>query len=240
MILVDNRVGSKELERYIQPQTHLTILEYADFAFSGNGPDGTVVIGIERKTIGDLVNSIMTGRLSGHQLIGLLDSYDYIYVLVEGIWRSNPKNGILEQARRNKWYPITIARNQWMGRDVKNYLNSISIMCGVFIWCTTNRSGSGQWISDTYHWWQKPWDQHKAHKQFHQVEPPRRAFLFKPSLLHRMIKEIPGVGWDKGKLVADEYHTMEDLLKAEVKDLMKIPGIGKKIAENIIGGLRGA
>ena len=61
-------------------------MDYGDAMVTGNGPCGQVDIGIERKRIGDLVNSITTGRLSGHQLPGLLAQYYKVYIIVEGMY----------------------------------------------------------------------------------------------------------------------------------------------------------
>ena len=45
-------------------------------------PDESLVIKLP-----DLVSSLRTGRLSGHQLPGLVSSFDFSYLLVEGTWR---------------------------------------------------------------------------------------------------------------------------------------------------------
>lgn len=235
---IDNRVGAKELSPYVNVKHELARLKYGDISFMGNGPDGLVIVGIERKRVGDLLSSIATGRLSGHQLIGMLQSFHYSYLLIEGLWQSNPKQGILEVYRAGKWKALEVSRRHWMAREVNNYLNTLAVKCNIKVWRTANKSQSGRWIGDLYAWWQKPWDKHRAHTQFH-VEPIKGAYLKTPNIVHRMVKEVKGVGWDKGEVIAKRFKTVFDLVMASKEELMSIPGIGNKLADNIIKELRG-
>ena len=84
MILIDSRTGSGELAPYISSPKLVCHLDFADFSFSGNGPEGGVGIGVERKGVMDLLQSMTSGRLVGHQLIGLQKEYDWTYLLVVG------------------------------------------------------------------------------------------------------------------------------------------------------------
>ena len=82
MILVDDRIGAVEIAPLLGSPNVTCRLEFADFAWSGNGPDGQVDIGVERKSLLDLLASMTTGRLSGHQMVGLTAQYDWVYLLV--------------------------------------------------------------------------------------------------------------------------------------------------------------
>src|SRR5579863_3250555 len=78
-------------------------LDAGDLAFCGRGVGGTSVnIGIEFKRLDssstDLAQSLRSGRLSGEQLPKLLGergAYDMAWLLVEGIWRTDPKSGLV-------------------------------------------------------------------------------------------------------------------------------------------------
>ena len=110
MILVDPRAGSRELipllEAYGSPrripvQLAAEEMPAGDFLFEGNGPYGRVRVGVERKTIPDLINSRDQGRLMGTgkspgQVHKMMEQFDYSWLLVEGIWRGNPETGLLE------------------------------------------------------------------------------------------------------------------------------------------------
>lgn len=233
MILIDDRTGSKELAPYITSPHKIQRLDFADFSFIGNGPENIPIsIGIERKTINDLISSMESGRLSGHQLLGLLSSYSYIYILIEGIWRGS-NSGILEVMRGKRWFPVSYGKRMFMARDINTYLNSISILCDLKIWRTENKEQTGQWVSNIYGWWQKKWTDHKSMKQFNAPPLPKRAYFFKPGLLQRMIKEISGLGWDKSELLIKQFESLTEVLCATEKDLTAIPGIGKVLAKKI-------
>ncbi len=241
-IYIDSRVGSKELEKYIPVRSVVTTLQYGDIAFLGNGPNGACrSIGIERKTINDLVSSMTSARLSGHQLIGMLQAYDYVYLLIEGIWRANPSDGLLEimKSVRGKrgFRPVELGKRRFTAREVWNYVNTLAVQGGMFVWHAENIGQSGRWIAALYGWWNKDWESHKSIHRGHTQSPPH-AMLIKPTLTHRMVKEIPGIGWDKGKAVATSFPTMEKLLAADEKDLARVPGIGKKLAKEIWRSLR--
>lgn len=247
-IYIDDRTGSKELDPLIPTGIphKLTRLDYADMSFLGKGADGLPLsIGVERKTIGDLVSSINDGRLSGHQLHGLLSSYNVIYILVEGLWRPCPVTGVLEHFRRGKWQPLSYRGSKTvMARYVNNYLNTLVVMCGVHVWQTGTIKQSAQWLVDTYSWWGKDWDKHKAHKQYQTATMAcgKRAIdnrrggaveFSKPGLVQRVAKEFKGVGFDRSQAVADHFGSVFEFVLADKKDLMKVEGIGKGLAGSI-------
>ena len=90
MILLDDRTGSGELLPLFRPYdapVELARLDFGDACWLGNGATGPELVGVERKTIHDLVSSMRSKRLSGYQLPGLLRTYDWVYLLVEGVWR---------------------------------------------------------------------------------------------------------------------------------------------------------
>ena len=239
MIWIDNRKGSKELLSKIPlPATkkQLKRMEFGDVAFTGNGPNGPCLVGIERKTVGDLLKSIDSGRLSGHQLPGLLNSFDKVYILVEGIWRTDPKTGIMETYKYRGWKPVQFGQRKFMGKEVHNYLTTLSVMCGVVAHRTESIIQSGMWISDLFGWWDKPWEKHKGLKQF-TFELPPVAYIKKPTLAHRIIKELEGVGWERGKLISQQYPTIHSMMAASREDFASIKGVGKKLADTIYNQL---
>src|ERR1700685_3075549 len=108
MIYIDDRVGSIELLPTFQshrnrPQCSSSRLIAGDMCFSGQGAMGNCMIGVERKRLKDMLNSIRSGRFSGEQLPKLIEHYEYSYLIVEGIWRCNWDNGLLEDMWGNGW-----------------------------------------------------------------------------------------------------------------------------------------
>ena len=243
MILIDDREmvhkqESKKIANYIQSPYKIQRLEYGDMCIIGNGPEGKVSIGIERKRFRDLMDSISSGRLSGHQLIGLQNSYDYVYLLVEGIFKIG-KDGYLRRPKGKSWVVVQLGNRPLTCNYLYNYLNTLSIFAHVITVFQPNIRISGLWLDSLYAWWTKPWKDHKSHMQFYHEQPPSKAFFRPPKLLVRMVKEIDGVGWDRAKAIGRKYSTIMSLMCAEPKELMEIKGIGKKLASTILTSLRG-
>lgn len=110
MILIDSSAGSRDLVSY-PPLSNPKLAclanlsssststagskSSADVSFVGNGPDGKEVIGIEFKSLFDLLSSIESGRLQDTQLPELRQEYDRPYLLYYGEYRCN-QNGDLE------------------------------------------------------------------------------------------------------------------------------------------------
>lgn len=262
-VFVDDRIGAKELVPYIHSHCAITRLEYADISFRGNGPHGPVSIGIERKRFRDLMDSISSGRLSGHQLIGLMNSYDYVYLLVEGLFKIG-KDGYLRRPKGRSWVVVQLGNRSLTSKYMYNYLNELAIVTHIASVFTASPRLSALWIDGVYSWWTKQWDEHQALMQFFVDKPPPRAFFSTPKLLVRMVKEIEGVGWKKAKALGRKYATIKSLLNFDlieeylishginptllkearcyatsngIQKLIEVPGIGKKLANDILKSL---
>jgi len=238
MILIDARTGSRELAPHITSPKTICHLDYADFAFSGNGPEGQVGVGVERKTLMDLLQSMTSGRLSGHQVIGLREQYDEVYLLVEGVWRPHAVTGVLMRiGGKGKWIAAAQGSRRFMVRDVWNFCHSLTNICGVHVVCTSNMTESGRWLDATFAWWNKRWTDHKSHAQW--VRPREHATFRKPGLTTRFFAQLDGIGWDKAKKLGEFYPDMEAVIHADEKELQTVDGIGPKLAKSIIKQIRG-
>ena len=237
MIYVDDRAGSKELlPLFPKGSAALTRMDYADFMFTGHYDDGDIVVGIERKTIGDFVNSMCSGRFSGRQLIGMLNSYHYLYLIIEGVFRANPQSGVLEVYRRGGWYEHTAGRRRFMARDIWAFMNTIQVVCGLHCYHTNSRSDTAYYIRALYHWWTKEYEEHKGHLQPH---TGMTVELSKQTLVRRVAAQLDGIGWGKAKALDLEYTSVVELVDATSKELMGVEGVGKKLAGSIVKQLRG-
>ena len=230
MIMIDDRTGSAELAPLLSSPTVVCRLDFADFAWSGNGPEGPVDVGVERKSLMDLLQSMTTGRLSGHQLIGLTQHYDWIYLVIEGIWRPDRHSGILQRINRGgKWGPAAQGSRRFMARDIYNFVNTLAVMCGIITVYTSNQWETGKWLDSIHGWWGKEWGKHKSHLQFQ--KPTVHAHLSKPGLTTRFFSQLDGIGWDKARKLGAAFPTMADVFEAE--DWEKVDGIGPKLAASM-------
>lgn len=237
MILVDNRSGSKELfPLFPRGRARLTRLEYGDFAFSGNGPEETPwLVGVERKTISDLVQCIGSGRMSGNQLEGLVNGYNIVYVVVEGLFKA-ADDGRLMTWGFGKWKKFDHGR-PFMLRDIFLFLHTLENVVGLKTWKTRTKEETVEWILSLHQWWTvKEWDEHHAHQQPHTNLSPD---LTPHSFERRVAACLKGVGWVRAKAIADTGASVMDWCDWWMKEWQEVEGIGPVLAESIIAELRG-
>lgn len=238
MIYIDNRVGSKELHHLFPKGTaKLTYLEYADFMFMGHSDGEDILIGVERKRIGDFISSMCTGRLSGKQLIGMVNSYHYLYLVIEGIFRANPQNGLLEVYRRSGWQEYRAGQRRFMARDIWTFMNTLQVVCGLHCYHCPRETDTVQYIMALHHWWHKEYEEHKGHLQPH--TGGMKVELHKPTLVRRVVSQLDGVGWGKSKVISQHFKSVSELTAAAPEELMKLDGIGKVLTASIIKQLHG-
>lgn len=243
-IYVDTRVGSKEIIPYFRPYGDIdvepTTLEAADFCFCGYGPDGDVLVGIERKRLSDLIQSMRDRRLSGAQLPKLFDNYQYVYLIVEGMWRAG-KSGILEHFHGKGWevYGGSGGRKPIMYAEVDNYLNSLSLRTGIHVKRSGTEGETAAQIVNLYKHFQKEWDKHTAHNQVYAPVPEpkkvgwlREQWTADQELVRAFAAQIPGID-RKCDAVARRFKTVGEMVMARQAHWMEVDGIGKVLAERI-------
>lgn len=261
MIYVANDIGSKELIDYFSPydvEVQRTELDYADFVFYGNGIDGPCSVGIERKTIGfyttedgsarygtDLISSIRSGRLSGHQLPGLFGhgdepGFDYVIFLLEGVWRPGPGGEVMVPYRRGEWMPIKLSGGRpVLYRELMGYLNTLDLVCGGHVVRTSNPAETAAWLVGLYKWFQKPFEEHQSHQQIYtnEVGPRyrgRRGSFSTPAVgpVEMVAAQLPGVN-KKAYAFGDRFESVREMVNAEEGVFADVEGIGKKGAKTI-------
>lgn len=236
MIILDNRVGSKELLKYFPSNmAQLDHLDFADAMFFGNGLDGTVSIGIERKVMSDLIGSMTSGRLCGYQLPGLISTYNFVWIVVEGIYRTSPTDGLIQMYTRKGWQDYKFDHRFHKTSHIIKYLLTLTVMGNVRLWFTTTPKETVHFIISLFSWWNDK--EYEEHTSLMQEFEPEINFL-KPSLLKRFAKELDGIGKKKAKLVDKKFGTPLEMCLADEKAWREIPGIGKKLASNIVKSLQ--
>lgn len=239
LLLVDDRIGSKDLLQPLERQgvpCDLARLDFADAALIGRGPeDAQVYIGVELKRLPDLVASMMTGRFVGHQLPGLMATYDRTWLVVEGVYRAGD-GGILEQWRPNGWQALSTGPKRFMASDLESWLLTQVIRGGVNLWRSASSRDTVRFLSCLYRWWtSKSFAEHRAHQTIYRP-PPDRAMFTEPSIFVKMAASIPGVGWDRAlTLEAATNGSFTRLGNLSATELQNLNGIGPKTAQSIRG-----
>jgi len=232
MITLDERTGSVNLLPFFPSGVaRLGRLGFGDANFVGKGKDDMpVMVGVERKTISDLIGSLESGRFSGHQLPGLLASYNVIYLIVEGMSRVSRDQ--VEVRQGGIWRSLGISE-----LALDNFLNTLEVMAGVIVRQTTTPQRTAYLIYHLYQWWAKGWDKHKSHLMFYSPRPVMS--VTKPGLVRSVAKELPGIGWARSGPVAEHFATVRSLVLADPQEWEQIGGIGKGLAKRVVGAING-
>jgi len=235
MILLDSRVGSKELlSKLPKGLAELAKLEYGDAAFIGRGPEETpIAVGVERKDIGDLIQSMTSGRLSNHQLPGMLASYDVCYLVVEGIWKAGP-DGYVELYR---WSANGFVTYPIRASAIYNYMTTLESLGGLRIRQARIIQDTADIIRNLHTWWTgKSWEEHTSHIDVPKTFDPgeRHTDLGKPSLLCRVAAQLPGIGPTRARAVSRHFSSILGMCLANQQEWGSIEGVGKTTADRVV------
>lgn len=215
-------------------------LEFADFFWYGRFDDDhpMISIGVERKALTDLLSCMVDGRLTAHQIPGLKAAFDVRTILIEGVWRANPKTGLVQRlggkgnggesaGHRMKWSTkgedrgpagwtdLCLNGKTFNAAGLENYIRSLRIKSGIPLAFTRSRQDTVAWLAEEWRWWQKGWDKH------HSV-----GVLEKP-LAKGMGSGQQGAGWVvEGREVESQHVPLVARVAAQLPGI----GIGKALA----------
>lgn len=243
-VLVDDRTGSKDLWPRLQAKrisSKLARLEFGDVQIVGRGPDERpVLVGLEIKAPGDLLQSLGDGRLAGHQLPGLVTVYEIVYLVVEGLPVLKP-GGKLGWAGKRKSY------GDWKYRSVIGQLTTFEHKLGVRYVFTQGRQGTADWIESQYGWWVgESWEKHRSHLTRHRIDPdspePWELFAMNPALERKRdvaMALADGMGYTRAMAAAKHFRSVEEMVCGSTEaDWEKVPGVGKKLAARVMAEKR--
>lgn len=240
---IDRRVGSKDLLKPILAtglDAEITELTFADVAFAGQGTNGVSVdVGIELKNLNDLVGSLRSGRLAGHQLPGLRAAYEFSWLVVEGLWRTNDAGVVVTyQGKSRGWVPL---HGKMRASELEKQVLTLELCGGLHVRYTNSRADTVRFVHNLYRWFtDQRMDQHTSHLAVHQ-----QPTLVPISATRQALCQWPGLGIKSSKAVAD--HFGNSLRLAASAPLSEWAGIavvdeatgksrrlGEKVAERIV------
>ena len=222
-------------------------LKCGDINHQGYWVNGELVwIWGERKHLGDLVTCALdSGRLLRQVQEAHQAGFKFLYLIIEAVYRESPTTGLLETRRGKLWKEYHINPTNSKSATVpynriRGYLNQLRYYLGVHVYHTASVRETALTIMSIYGMFQIPPEEHNTLKQFTSSPEPVGSFLHKPSLLRRLAKELPGIGWDRSKDLEDELKTARELCRVIADDtdadrvrLLGIDGIGKKTVDSI-------
>lgn len=248
MLLVDYRAGSKELVKplekagvpiYREEDGALPTLPFGDVAFTGRGVKNVPLdIGIEFKTLADIVQCCRDGRFSGHQLPGMRKTYDYSWLLIEGTWRHDEASGLITtyQGPRRGWAAIP---GRMRAAEFEKHLLTFELCGGVHVRYTNSRADSVRALVELYRWWtDRSLDSHTSHLAIHTPVSLRTI-----SKEQQAIMAWPGVGPKLGRVAEKAFGSVERAASANAKQWAELETDGRRFglpsAEKLVRFLRG-
>ena len=242
MILVDRRIGSKDLLAPLIKlglDAELTELSFGDVAFEGKGSNHTsLAIGIELKTIPDLVNSVRSGRFAGHQLPGLRQMYEHSWLVIEGTYRSDRAGALTRyQGSRRGW---TSVHGQMTASELEKQVLTFELCGGLHVRYTNSRRATLNFIASLFRWWtDKSMERHQSHLAVHTPHG------FTPlSEFRQVVSRFPGIGLKTSLAVEKHFEAhLERAVCAGVDEWAAIETrtdsgttrrIGLKVADGVV------
>lgn len=247
MLSVDNRAGSAQMApklRKLGLEVELTQMAFGDVAFLGKAHRGDPVsVGLEIKSVDDCLACVTSGRYAGHQLPGLISSYDHIWLLIQGEWCMG-RSGELLQRREGRgggqyWADAGGGKRRWMWRDFEGWINSVTILGGTRVHRVATWDNGAEWIKCLYNWFQR-----ENHKSTQVVYGSKEIFadtalLVKPTLARRMAAQLPGVAEVRSAAVASRFKNLEMMVNASEKDWRTVDGLGAGTAKKVFNAIHG-
>jgi ERCC4-type nuclease len=261
VVLIDDRAGSRDLIKFppLNSTGELCRLDSADVAIPGNGPNGPVVIGIELKSISDLLSSTDRGRLQATQIPDMIGTYDINWILYYGITRPSPDGASLQILRarykneQGKWkwrsatsfdicasLPLYWGNYQVGGRDVNyGYLESLILAITDMGFRVKQVSGvqeAAAWIGVVSRRYSKSWEKHRVMRTLDhsgQVAlPPELDRGVKQRI--RFAETLPGIRFERAVEAAKHFTSVREMANAPAEEWQKVPKIGKIIAQSVV------
>lgn len=235
MILVAHETGSRELQPIINRigyAASIANLRYGDFAFEGNGPAGPINIGVERKSLHDMLHCIDDAHYAGRQRGGMRSLYQLSFLAIEGMFRPHDNEGYLMEGFRGgaAWGPCKYRQRAPLYSKLFNYLVSVA-MSGVIITFSRDMYGTAYNVCMLYDYFQKPWDSHTSMSEVQLL--PLAEVGGRPSLVLRWATQIDDIGVKLGKRAEELFPSAYDLGQSTAEDWVKIKGISARTAQRI-------
>lgn len=236
-VLVDDRAGSGDLVNLAPLKGHasLTRMDSGDVMVIGNGPDDSpMLVGVEVKSVFDLLSSISTGRLAGKQIPGMLGDYDVSWLVSYG-WYKCGTRGELRVRRKGKWVAMDQGGRSLPYSYLEGFLLTVAALGIKVKHVYGNKGDLARWLGVLAAWWGKQWQDHGSLKAFDQSGQPGLLPTLNSgtALRARVAATLPGVGYKRAIAVAHHFPSVRAMMLAGPKEWMEVPGVGKTIAKTV-------
>lgn len=256
VIRLDPRRGSGHLQAHIPSRCKVVpcMLDSGDAAFIGHAHTGLVECAIEIKHLCDLLTSLEDGRLPARQLIGMRETYDYVFLLLHDriacdpfgflrVWSPKEKHKGARDSGERKYDAPAYNTGHWVrvsygvGRnlmfvDFWKWIISLSVDGGIRLLFAGSNQEAGEVIAATYEELRKSPKERKSLKVF---DESHDTPLVKPSIAveiaHRLVYNL---GWERSFAAAELFETPRGVVNASEADWLKVPNVGKVLAQRAV------
>ena len=208
-ILIDHKERNSGIIEELTKDNEIEMkqLVVADFIIEGTNAEGEKqVIGIERKTKEDFLNSIIDKRLIS-QLHSLRENFKHPILIIEGTENLY---------RMREFHPNAL----------RGMLASIAIDFQIPILNTRNYRDTAKLISVMAKRLEKP-------KKLSSLLLQRKPLTAKEQQ-EMIVGSFPGIGSEISKNLLKNFKTIKEFINADLKKLKEVKKIGKKKAEKIL------
>jgi hypothetical protein len=233
---VDTRAGSQDLIAPLKAAglpVEPAILASGDITIIGRGLDGkSVPIGIEYKTIPDLLACVRNGRYA-EQLRAMRQTYDVCWLLIEGRWQMGHA-GFIDVWENDRLGGHWADRGHYPYLEVASWLQTMSQAGGALLWRTDTQAETVAWLRSLYWWWMsKDFESHRAHLDWYTPPTACENPFREPSPAQRFAITLPGIDV-KAETVAKHFGTINKMVNASGEEWQQVEGIGKVGAKRLV------
>ena len=235
MILIDPREGSADLLPYLKDIAEFSPLESGDIAIIGNGPDGSITVGVELKSVMDAVSSLETGRI-GAQLRRMLSVYNHTILLIHGIHYRGMDGSLIRHRSGDQPVKVRLGKRIITWSFLESFLVTAQLKAGVHVTKVDDLNEASAYIRILYKWLERSWESHSGMVTI-QSDAPVHLDLA-DNLVYKMANQLPGVGPGRAADAARRFKSVTEMVEADEKDWAEIPKIGPKTAAGIVRAVR--
>ena len=232
MILLTTAANDQDLLRYFGGIAIAAPIPLGDFIFEGLwvGGEQIDILG-ERKKIPDLIQCINDGRHLNQVRGAREGGFRFIFLVVEDIYRES-NDGMVEYRRGTVWRSTNMEYHR-----MDSYLLQLDYYSGVSVFRSSHPKETAHRVINLYHMFQKPPESHKLLEGFYSAPAPVVPLNGRPSLVRRVAKELPGVGWELSGRAEMEFRSVREMVNADESRWEKLdkvgPGKSKRIIESL-------
>lgn len=207
----------------------------ADVAWTGRGPEGVLVsVGLEYKTVWDLVESICTDRLGCSQVPLMVENYEVRYLLVEGVYRRSGDGDVEVEQYPGRFVKLRRGKAGYVKYSyVTKFMKSLYHQAGFWELRTLSKEGTIHEIYQCWEWWQRPWDEHDSLHGIYSPVLSGPVRFRKPNFVAQCAYPYPGIGSLLANRVGAHFKTVQEMANAPASEWAKITGIGKQLAARL-------